>query len=66
MTKTIEFRISPDGSEVKIEGKGFKGNECLSNAVTKGVKKALGNETLEEKKKPEYYNTVVTGQTIKG
>ena len=65
MMKEIEFKISPDGAQVKIEGKGFAGKECLSNALTKNVKKAIGT-VVDEKKKPEFYRTERSGQTIKG
>ena len=62
--ETIEFKISPDGSEVKVEGKGFKGDQCLSNDVAKGVLKALG-ETTSEKKKDEYFSHSGAGQSLR-
>jgi hypothetical protein len=49
--KEIIVEISPDGA-VHVEAFGYRGNSC--EEATKFIEEALG-ETVEQKRKPEYY-----------
>ena len=50
--KEAIIKISPDGSEVELEGKTFQGKACIDFLAP--IQKALG-EVVAEKKLPEYY-----------
>ena len=50
--KEALIKISPDGSEVELEGKTFQGSACED--FLKPIQEALG-EVVSSKKKPEYF-----------
>ena len=52
MSKTLEFKISPDGTKVDVDAKGFTGGGCKE--FSKDILKSLGT-VEEEKKKPEFF-----------
>jgi len=56
MSKIITFTIDPKTGEVESSMAGWKGKGC--HAVQDAFTKALGGETLVDKKLPEYNSTV--------
>ena len=52
--KQVQIRISPDGSKVKVEGKGFVGEGCTE--VTRKFLEQAGSIESQELK-PSYYDT---------
>ena len=59
MRKSIEVTIKTDG-KVEIEAIGFKGGAC--EKATQAIEQALGT-VAARKKKPEYYQQNITGNT---
>jgi len=49
----IEITVDPMGG-VTIEGQGFAGADCAR--ATQAIREALGQQ-VEERRKPEYYET---------
>lgn len=61
--RTITVDISPAGS-VKIDAAGFKGKGCAE--ATEVIEIAIGGGAVKsKKKKPEFFASPSTGQTIK-
>jgi len=60
--KTIEIRINPNGSNVEVDAQGFKGRQCTD--FMENIMKALGG-TIDEKRKPEYLQTVANGTQMR-
>jgi hypothetical protein len=58
MSGEITVRISPDGSQVKMEGDHFQGTGCED--LMKGTMEALGSVS-DSKRKPEFYTQGGTG-----
>lgn len=54
--KTIDIKISPDGSKVETEVNGVKGASC--EELTEQLHKALGSVT-DNKKTSEYYEAPI-------
>lgn len=52
--RQVEIRISPDGSKVKVEGKGFVGEGCTE--VTRKFLAEAGSIESQELK-PSFYDT---------
>ncbi len=50
--KEATIKISPDGSEIELEGKTFEGKGCVD--FFSQIQKGLG-KIIEEKKLPAYY-----------
>jgi hypothetical protein len=50
----VVYKISPDGTRVKVEAEGFTGGECKD--FTKGVINKLGF-VVDSKDKPEMWMT---------
>lgn len=50
----VDIIISPDGSEVSLEGIDFQGQSCAD--IEEKLTQALGSVVSEEKK-PEFYNS---------
>jgi len=53
--------VDPDGN-IKIDAVGFKGKACQ---ITKVIEEALGT-VKSDTKKPEYFQTISTSQTVGG
>lgn len=51
-SKTIVYKISPDGQSVEVTAEGFHGSGCIDFA--KKAMAAVG-ETQELKKRPEFF-----------
>lgn len=60
--KEIVYKISPDGTRVKVEASGFTGGECKE--FSKGAIQKLGL-VLESKDKPEMWATCGSCTSIK-
>lgn len=60
--KRIEFHIKTDGT-FTIEAFGFEGNSC--EQATAPYEEALGGETVEKKRKPEFFKVNATNQSTK-
>lgn len=62
MEKKIEIVCKKDGT-FTIEAFGFEGNSC--EQATAPYEEALGGETIEKTRKPEYFNVNAANQTTK-
>ena len=54
MSKTIQFKISPQG-EITIETDGFKGESCVE--ATAAMEEALAMQGADRDLKGEYFET---------
>lgn len=62
MEKRIEIICKTDGT-FSIEAFGFEGNTCEKE--TAPYEEVLGGETMEKKRKPEYFNVNATKQSTR-
>jgi len=60
--KILEIVISPDGSDVTIEGHGFNGKGCLT--LGEKMQKTLAGVVKDVRKKPDYYKVSNVGQSL--
>lgn len=60
--KRIEIICKTDGT-FTIEAFGFEGSTC--EAATAAYEKELGGETIDKKRKKEYFNVSVSSPSIK-
>lgn len=65
MIKKILIDVYPDGSS-KVDADGFKGASC--SPATKELEMALAGSTsnVEDKRKPDYYQSITPTQTQRG
>ncbi len=66
MSKQVIVTIAPDGSST-VDSKGFQGNSCT--LATKELELALaGNDpgNRDDKKKPEFYQSLTGQNTLRG
>lgn len=62
MGKQIEIICKKDGT-FTLEAFGFEGNSC--EQATAPYEEALGGETIEKTRKPEYFNVNASNHTTK-
>jgi hypothetical protein len=56
----ITIDLTPNGAPPKVEANGISGRGC--SALTRIFEQALGGETVEDLKKPEYHDEQQAGQ----
>ena len=61
MQGEVIITISPDGSQVEMDAKNFVGGACKD--FLKSVQSALGT-TIDEKKRPEFFQTGKGGVSV--